>query len=184
VRQESYFSRKTKTTPALLAVAIVLLCGAPFHASAQSFAWNDFECRTLSQLIKINNDEDADDLKRFPDKGQMVMRGKILPSVVRVTYTSESRPISAEHQKFIELWADVYSEQKQVYAKRFESEFLFTEGPEQYWLPVQGPVAKYLNKELQKGDAVDLYLVRPGGMRIKEKVDWIFLVEEFQKPKE
>jgi hypothetical protein len=65
----------------------------------------------------------------------------------------------------------------------FESEFLFTEGAQEYWLPMQEPVTSF-NKNLKKGDAVDLYLIRSGGLRVKDKADWIFLIEEFQKPKE
>lgn len=178
------FADTTRTFTALSVVALVVLLGGFLHASAQGFPWKDFERRTMRELVKINDTEDAEDLKRYPDKGQMVMRGKILPSVVRLTYGSESRPLSAAHKKFIELWANVYSEQKQAYADRIEAEFLFAEGPDEYWFPVQTPVAKYFDKELRKGDAVDLYLIRPGGLRTKEKAEWIFLVEEFQKAKE
>jgi hypothetical protein len=37
---------------------------------------------------------------------------------------------------------------------------------------------------LKKNDAIDVYLIRPGGVRSGETVDWIFLMEEFQEPKE
>jgi hypothetical protein len=148
---------------------------------SSGFPWNDFERRTLEELVKRNIAEDADDLKRAPGKGQFVFRGEILSSVVRVTYTGESRKLSDERKKFIELWAGSYS-QDPNYAGMFQSEFLFKEGAQEYWLPVQQQVAKFFEQELKKGDAVDLYLVRPGGLRVKDKLDWIFLVEEFQKP--
>lgn len=32
-------------------------------------------------------------------------------------------------------------------------------------------------------DYVDVYLIRPGGLITKDKAEWVFLVEEFQKPK-
>jgi len=164
-----------------LIFSFLLLTFSP--ARAQDFPWNDFERRTLQGLVKINAAEDADDLKRYPDKGQFVFRGKIMPSVVRLTYTGQLRWISGERRKFIELWAGAYS-QTQDYAAMFETEFLFKEEAQEYWLPVQSQVAKYFDKELKKGDAVDLYMIRPGGLRKKDKLDWIFLVEEFQKPKD
>jgi len=164
-----------------LIFSFLLLTFSP--ARAQDFPWNDFERRTLQGLVKINVAEDADDLKRYPDKGQLVFRGKIMPSVVRLTYTGQLRRISGERKKFIELWAGAYS-QTQDYAAMFETEFLFKEEAQEYWLPVQSQVAKYFDKELKKGDAVDLYMIRPGGLMEKDKLDWIFLVEEFQKPKE
>ena len=153
----------------------------PGSEDSSAFPWNDFERRTLQELVKINVAEDADDLKRYPDKGQFVFRGKIMPSVVRVTYTGQSRAIGSERKKFIELFANAYA-QDPNYANLFESEFLFTEGAQEYWLPMQEPV-KAFNREMKKGDAVDLYLIRPGGLRVKDKTDWIFLIEEFQKPK-
>ena len=151
-------------------------------ASAQDFPWNDFKRRTLQELVMVNIAENADDLKRYPDKGQLVLRGKIMPSVVRAVYTGESRPIGSERKKFIELWAGSYSTPD--YGSFFESEFLFKEGTDEYWLPVQKQVASYFSKELTKGEAIDLYLIRPGGLRVKDKADWVFLVEEFLKPKE
>jgi hypothetical protein len=171
------------TKAKLFIVASLFLVLSSSRAAAQGFPWNDFERRTMVQLIKINTDEDSEDLKRHPDKGQMVMRGKILSSVVRMTYTGESQPLNAVRSKFIEMWAGVYSSIPN-YAKYFENEFLFKEGQQEYWLPVQKKVAEYFDKELKKDDAIDVYLIRPGGVRSGEKVDWIFLMEEFQKPKE
>lgn len=147
------------------------------------FPWNDFERRTLSQLVKTNNDEDAEDAKRLPvDQNRMVMRGNILSSVVRVTFTGQCRPVSAERKKFLELWAGTYSSTPD-YAAYFETECLFKEVTDDYWLPVQKQVAGYFSKELQTGDTIDIYLIRPGGLRLGKTADWVFLVEEFQKAK-
>jgi hypothetical protein len=165
------------------ALTLGLLLLAFQQAPAQDFPWSDFERRTMQELIKINVAEDSDDLKRYPEKGQFVFRGKILPSVVRLTHTGQSRRISGARKKFIELWAGTYA-QNSNYAELFASEFLFKDDVQEYWLPVQQSVAKYFDTELKNGDAVDLYLIRPGGLREKDKADWVFLVEEFQKPKD
>jgi hypothetical protein len=176
---EMHLMKKKLATPFLM--LLILLCFST--AGAQGFPWEDFERHTLQELVKINEAENADDLKRYPDKGQFVFRGNIMPSVVRVIYTGKSKSIANERKKFIELWAGTYS-QTPNYARLFQQEFLFKEGVDEYWLPVQGPVAKYFDVELKKDDTVDVYLIRPGGLRIKGKEsEWIFLVEEFQKPK-
>jgi hypothetical protein len=153
------------------------------QARAQDFPWNDFERRTLQELVKSNVAEDADVFKRYPGKGQFVFRAKIMPSVVRVTHTGQSRGLSTERKKFIELWAGTYATTPK-YGSFFESEFLFKEGADEYWLPVAKQIIPSFSKELDKGGAVDLYLIRPGGLRAKDKADWVFLVEEFQKPKD
>jgi hypothetical protein len=150
-------------------------------SDSPAFPWNDFERRTLQELVKINVAEDADTLKSYPEQGQFVFRGKILSSVVRLTYTGKSRTLADERKKFVELWSGTYS-QESNYADMFQTEFLFKEGAQEYWLPVQQQVTRYFEKELKPGDAVDVYLIRPGGLRAKDKLDWIFLVEEFQKP--
>ena len=172
-----------KVTLTLLTLVIVLFSGFS-HIRAQGFPWKDFERRTLKEIIAINESEDVDDQKRLPNQNRMIMRGKILSSVVRVNYMGESRSISEERKKFIELWAGSYFSQTPGYASHYESEFLFKEGNDEYWLPVQKQVARYFPKELKKGDAVDVYLIRPGGLSVKGKTDWVFLVEEFLKPKE
>jgi hypothetical protein len=40
------------------------------------------------------------------------------------------------------------------------------------------------DRDMKKGVPVDLYLVRLGGMKTDEKIEWIFLVEEFRKVKQ
>ena len=173
-----------KVKLAFLALAITAFSGGSSPVRAQGFPWQEFERRTLKEIVAINESEDAEDRKRLPNQNRMIMRGKILSSAVRVTYVGESRFIGDERKKFIELWAGSYFSQTPGYASRYESEFLFKEANDEYWLPVQKQVASYFSKELQKGDTVDLYLIRPGGLSIKGKIDWVFLVEEFLKPKE
>lgn|SRR5437870_1579245 len=167
----------------LLTLAIILFSGF-WHVRGQGFPWKEFERRTLKDIVALNESEDVEDRKRLPNQNRMIMRGKILSSVVRVSYMGESRPISEERKKFIELWAGSYFSQTPDYATHYESEFLFKEDNDEYWLPVQKQVASYFPKELQKGEVVDLYLIRPGGLSITGKTDWVFLVEEFLKPKE
>ncbi|HEY3027613.1 MAG TPA: hypothetical protein VGJ55_15790 [Pyrinomonadaceae bacterium] len=164
-----------------LTLVLIVITGSFSVAVAQGFPYGDFERRTLQELVKINQQEDSEDLKRFPDQNQFVFRGKTLPSVVRLTYTGESRPLGSERKKFIELWASSYYRNR-GYANLYEAEFLFKEGIAEYWLPVQKQVAKYFDGELKKGEPVDLYLILPGGLRAKGKIDWILLVEEFQQP--
>ena len=166
-----------------LSLILFVIAGSFLVAEAQGFPYGDFERRTLQDLVKINEQEDSEDLKRFPDQSQFVFRGKTLPSVVRLTYIGESRPLGAERKKFIELWATSYY-RNPGYANLYEAEFLFKEGITEYWLPVQKQVAKYFDGELKKSELVDLYLIRPGGLRVKDKIDWIFLVEEFQQPRD
>jgi hypothetical protein len=66
----------------------------------------------------------------------------------------------------------------------FSNQSFYSKKDDEYWLPVAKQIIPSFSKELDKGGAVDLYLIRPGGLRAKDKADWVFLVEEFQKPKD
>jgi hypothetical protein len=168
-----------------LGLILLIIGGNYSSAFAQGFPWNDFEPRALRELVKTNEQEEADNVKRFPDQNQFVFRGTTLPSVVRLTYTGESRPLNSEQKKFIETWGRDYYRNR-GFVNLYGAEFLFKEGAEEYWLPVQKDVAKYFDSELNKGELVDLYLISPGGLRgaNKGKTAWIFLVEQFQQPRE
>src|SRR5687767_444390 len=80
----------------------------PSSALGQGFPWKDFEQRTMQELLKINEQEEAENIKRFPDQTQFVFRATRLPSVVSLTYTGEFRVLGADRKKFIELWATSY----------------------------------------------------------------------------
>ena len=155
------------------------------RALDQGFPWKDFERRTMPELLKINEHEEAENIKRFPGQTQFVFRGTRLPSVVSLTYTGESRVLSADRKKFIELWATSYY-RNPGYANLYAAEYLFKDGNEDHWLPAQKDVAKYFAAELKQGEPVDLYLISPGGLRgtNKGKTYWMFLVEQFGDPRE
>ena len=135
--------------------------------------------------MKINEQEEAENIKRFADQTQFVFRGTRLPSVVSLKYTGESRVLSADRKKFIELWATSYY-RNPGYANLYTAEYLFKDGNEDHWLPAQKDVAKYFATELKIGEPVDLYIISPGGLRAinKGKTLWIFLVEQFGDPRE
>jgi hypothetical protein len=155
---------------------------SPLAVSAQGFPWNDFERRTLPELVKINEREESENIQRTPDETQFVFRDSRLPSVVTVNYSGESRPLSAERKKFIQKYALSYF-RNSGYANLYVAEYLFKAGAEDYWVPVQQDVAKYFPEDLKKGDEVDLYLITPGGLRSnKGKTEWLFLVEQYQQP--
>lgn len=58
---------------------------------------------------------------------------------------------------------------------------LFKECDNEYWIPVQKQVIPHFAKELKKGDMVSLFIVRVGGEKAKDRWDWLFIVNEFQK---
>jgi hypothetical protein len=97
----------------------------------------------------------------------------------RAVYTGQSRPLDQRKQAFITAFAST-SGGNDRYAALFEREYRFTAGGQDWWLPVQSPVASYFRRELKAGQPVTLYIRNAGGFRLSDSWDWIFLVEEFE----
>lgn len=165
---------KMKLFQIVLFFALILIHSVAY---GQGFPWDEFKPRTLKEIIAL----DADDVKRYPDKNRLIIHADPLSSKVRMRYTGESRPIPSTRKEVLKLWTGSLQIDPK-YLEGYENEFLFIEDKTDYWLPVQKKVIGYFDKELKKGDDVDLYLIRVGGIKqVKGEWDWLFLVEEFQK---
>jgi hypothetical protein len=158
---------------------ILLLCYSNSFAQ-DGFPWNDFKPRTLNEIVSM----DAKEINDSATKNRLIFHGDMLLSVVRVKYTGKSRPMSETKKEVLKQWAQTFSLQNsEEYAASYEEDLLFKERDVEYWLPVQKKVAPYFAKELKEGEEVDIYLVRAGGICSKKVCDWLFLIEELQKPK-
>ncbi len=156
-----------------------ILAGLSFvSVNAQGFPWGDFKSRTLKDIVNSDAKEIEDSMKRT----SLIVHGDMLFSVVRVKYTGKNRQISSVKKELLQNWGKMFG-QTDKYLANYETDYLFTESGVEYWLPVQKKVSAYFPKELKEGDDLDIYLVRVGGVCIKKECDWLFLVEEFQKPK-
>jgi hypothetical protein len=146
---------------------------------AQGFPWDDFKPRTLKEIVAI----DAKEIKDSERENRVIFHADMLLSVIRVKYTGKSRPIPDVKKDFLKKWAQTFTRNADEYAAHYEKDMLFTEDEVEYWLPVQKKVIPYFLKELKESEEVDIYIVRAGGVCRKQICDWLFLVEEFQKPK-
>jgi hypothetical protein len=113
----------------------------------------------------------------------MMVEADILPSRVRVTYTGSTRPLPQIKKEVLRQWARRYAGSVEHYTVPYETEILFTENGAEYWLAVRKQSFPHFERELKKGEAVDLYLIRVGAARAADKWEWMLLVENFQKPK-
>jgi hypothetical protein len=148
---------------------------------AQGFPWDDFKPHTLAEIVKIDEREINDSVKQ----NRLIFHGDMFLSVVRVKYTGKRRAMSDTKKEVLKMWGQSFSiPHAEEYAAMYEEDMLFTENGVEYWLPVQKQVLPYFAKELKEGEDVNIYIVRAGGICSKKVCDWLFLVEEFQKPKE
>ena len=95
-------------------------------------------------------------------------------------YTGEKRPIPGKRKQFIADWAKTRQVGQET-VDLFEEELLFKEGATEHWLPVQKQVIPFFARELNKGAAVELYLMWIGARTEDGATDWVFLVNEFNR---
>jgi hypothetical protein len=154
----------------LIIAVIVCLTTAAF---GQGFPWEIFKARTLKEVTSITT-------KAVRPDDTMFLATTLLESKMEVAFTGQSRPILKARKDFISAWAGTFG-QPPDYAARYQNEYLYKEGDDEYWLPTQAPVAKYFDKELKPGEKMTLYLISIGAYRTEKGIDCVLLVEEYRK---
>ena len=160
----------------LLSSALTYGQDASQAGSKKPRSLDDYQPRTLKGIAATK--PDPKDLRDKQDR--LVVTGDILPSRVRVTYTGSTRLIPQFKKEAIRQWARLYAGSIEHYTEPYQSEMLFMEGGVGYWLAVQKN-SRLSKKELRKGEALNLYLIRVGAAIVGDKFDWTLLVEDFRE---
>lgn len=150
-----------------------ILAASAASAVAQGFPYDIFKPRSLKEVTATTS-------KAVRPDDTWFFATTLLESKVQVTFTGDSRPMLPARKQFVSNWAGVFGHPKE-YADRYETEYLYKEGDDEYWLGTQTPLTKYFPKELKPGDKITLYVISIGGYRTKGGVDCVILVEEYQK---
>src|SRR6266404_4586365 len=111
-------------------MSLLLLTYSP--AGAQEFPWNDFMPRTLSEIIRQNVLVQKDSLKDVKTRDQIIIDADPLPSVIRVTYTRKTKPISKDRKNYLKLWLESFNRDKDL-NNIYDVEMLVVEDSNQYW---------------------------------------------------
>src|SRR5829696_5957580 len=136
----------------------------------------DYTPRTLNELAQLN----AASVENV--NGNIIVQGDIVPSRVRVVYEGTSKPLVKIRKNAIGEWTRRYAGAPEYYTRHYETEVLFSEGERKYWLVVRKELLPVFEKELKKGDVVELYLIKLGGVRNGDTWESVLLVEKFTKP--
>ena len=158
--------------------------------------WHTYPVRTIAELINSHSGEAS-------QKADLIISANPFPSKTKATYTGKSRPIGRRTKDLIKLWVqtrDVPAGNEDMLVE----EFLFREQNNEYWIPVIKTLAPFFRKEVKEGDEIVIYYFFLGGYdeakliqkdtslsekakteaaaKATGKIEWIFAVEEFQKP--
>ena len=145
----------------------------------------DYNPRTLKELSMLYPAYIAKALKehdtKYPD---IIVHTDLLPSRVKVIYEGTTRPINQTKKNVIRSWANRPEAASQLDVTPYQTEMLFTENNENYWLPVPTELLSKFGAELNKGDAVQLFVVKIGNVRLERddvNLEPVILVEKFLK---
>lgn len=140
---------------------------------------DDYKLRTLKEIRAVG----ADIVKEQTEGATTLVHGDLFPSRVRVTYKRSTRPLTPEKKDVIYRWAQQYAGAPQHYTGQYTAEALFTENGADHWLVVKSEDPPWLRKNVRRGRAVDLHLIRLGAFKSRNTWQWVLLVEHFAKPK-
>ena len=139
----------------------------------------DYRWRTLRELTTLQ----PDNVAREPQSKDLriVVHGDLLPSRVKVLYDGTTRPLDENKKQVITSWANKFAGAPEFYTVPYQTEMLFTEDGESYWLAVRKDSLPRFEQELKKGETVELFLIKLGNARIDDKLEPVLLVEKFGK---
>ena len=149
----------------------------------------DYQPRTLRELSDLYPPMIAKAINERTEAENrataLVVHADLLPSRVKVVYDGTLRPINERKKSVIVGWATRGGrEVPEIDTAPYQTEILFSENGKDYWLVVpQDSLLKF--QELQRGDTVELFLIKMGNIRLEEtdeKMEPVLVVEKFAKP--
>ncbi len=145
----------------------------------------DYYPRTLRELSTLQPPPFAQALKERDNKDlAVIVHGDLLPSRVKVVYEGTTRPLNEKKKAVILSWSNKFAGAPEFYTVPYQTEMLFTENGESYWLVVRTESVAKFEQELKKGEAVELFLIKMGNIQIErtdEKLEPVILVEKYLK---
>ena len=145
----------------------------------------DYTTRTLRELSALQPPVFEKALKEQDDKDLVIIvHGDLLPSRVKVVYEGKTRPLNEKKKNVILSWSNRFAGMPELYTVPYQTEALFTENGENFWLAVRTESLPKLDQELKRGEAVELFVIKMGNTRIEktdDKLEPVLLVEKYRK---
>ena len=138
----------------------------------------DYQPRTLQELTTLLPETFRTALAERGVQGnkdmKQIVHGQLFPSRVKVVYSGTKRSLLEDKRNVIVSWANQFAGMPEFYTVPYQTELLFTEGAENYWLAVHKDL---LAEDWKKGEALDLCVIKLGNVRIGDEFQPVLLVE-------
>lgn len=145
----------------------------------------DYQPRTLQELTTLLPETARAALAERGIEGnkdmKLIVHGQLFPSRVKVVYSGTKRPLLEDKRNVIIGWANKFAGMPEFYTVPYQTELLFTEGTENYWLAVH---KELLAQDWKQGEALELCVIKLGNVRIGDEFEPVLLVERVIKANE
>jgi hypothetical protein len=136
----------------------------------------DYKTTSLKDL----NSVPVKDIDSAPSKNILVT-GDIRPSKVTVKYAGSFRALPQSKLDLINAWANRFAGSPDFYTRPYQKEALFDEAGSEHWLTIKEEFVSLFERDLKKGDSVELNVIRLGSTLIDEKWVQVILVEKISR---
>ena len=138
----------------------------------------DYQPRTLQELTTLLPETFRAALAERGVQGnkdmKQIVHGELFPSRVKVVYSGTKRPLLQDKRNVIIGWANQFAGMPEFYTVPYQTELLFTEGGENYWLAVHKDL---LAQDWKQGETLDLGVIKLGNTRIGDEFEPVLLAE-------
>jgi len=139
----------------------------------------DYQPRTLQELAGLLPENFRAALAERGTEGnkdlKVIVHGELFPSRVKVVYSGTKRPLVDDKRHVITGWANKFAGMPEFYTVPYQTELLFTEGAEKYWLVVHNDL---LAQDWKQGDALELCVIKLGNARVVDQFEAVLLAEK------
>lgn len=132
-------------------------------------SWDRYRPATISEIKAALVFDYPDNFVGFTINSN----ASVNPYRVKARYLGDLRPISPIRRQLIWNWSPAH------FARLFERELLVETEGERIWMPVQSSLIPDLQKELERTDMVELFIMAVGTIDNKDRHDWVFVINEF-----
>ena len=143
----------------------------------------DYQPRTLRELSTLLPDTFRTALAERGVQGnkdmKQIVHGALFPSRVKVVYSGTTRPLLEDKRSVIIAWANQFAGAPEFYTKPYQTELLFTEDNQNYWLAVHKDL---LSQEWKQGETLELCVIKFGNVRTGDEFEPVLLVEKVIPP--
>lgn len=168
---------KTRLCLFMLLITAATLTYAQGEKKPRTIA--DYQPRTLRQLTNLLPEQFRAALAERGVEGnkdlKLIVHGEMFPSRVKVVYGGEKRPLPEDKQSVISGWANKFAGMPEFYTVPYQTELLFTEDGEKYWLAVHKDL---LAQDWKQGETLELCVIKLGNVRIGDEFEPVLLVEK------